>query len=105
AILSRAQTGTEQLLAAAGLGDDQIKHVAEEIVKAAIESTEAGRTPAAPPSPAAAIAAAPPVSPPSAMPKASEPPTDEPAREPAGAKEAPSSGKTPADESRNDQQP
>jgi len=105
AILGRAQTGTEQLLAAAGLGDDQIKHVAEEIVKAAIESTEAGRTPAAPPSPAAAIAAAPPVSPPSATPKASEPPTDEPAPEPSGAKEAPSSGKTPADESRNDQQP
>src|SRR2546421_11026187 len=71
AILSRAQAGTEQLLAAAGLGEDQITRVAEEIVKAAVESTEASRTPPAA-SPLAARAV-PPVSPAPVTPKTQKP--------------------------------
>src|SRR5215213_945720 len=47
AILSRAQNGAEQLLAAAGLSDDDIKHVGEAIVEAARESVESSRAPAA----------------------------------------------------------
>ena len=105
AILSRAQAGTEQLLAAAGLGDDQIKHVAEEIVKAAIETTEASRTPPAASSPSVAVAAAPPVSPPSATPKTEKAPADQPSPEQTGGNEASSADPAPADESRDDRHP
>jgi hypothetical protein len=73
AILSRAQSGTEQLLAAAGLGEGEIKSVGEAIVKAAKESTEAGRTPPAAVRPTASIAGPPPVSPPADKPKADSP--------------------------------
>ena len=62
AILSRAQTGTEQLLAAAGLGEQEIKRVAESIVEAAKGSIEATRTQSAAARPAAAVLAPPPVS-------------------------------------------
>ena len=103
AILSRAQA--EQLLAAAGLGDDQIKHVAEEIVKAAIETTEASRTPPAASSPSVAVAAAPPVSPPSATPKTAKAPADQPSPEQTGGNEASSADPAPADESRDDRHP
>jgi F0F1-type ATP synthase membrane subunit b/b' len=78
AVLQRAQNGAEQLLAAAGLGDEDIRRVAETIVKAAEAVTEASRTPArsvgmvavpqvedAPPTPTPTIAE-PPVSPPAA---------------------------------------
>src|SRR2546429_199852 len=77
AILSRAQSGTEQLLAAAGLGEEEIKRVGEAIVEAARESIEATRTPPAAARPAAAVAAAPPVSrPPAAAPSTEEEPAD-----------------------------
>src|SRR5215208_2361088 len=62
AILSRAQTSTEQLLAAAGLGEEEIKRVGEAIVQAARESIEATRTPPGGARPSAAVAAVPPVS-------------------------------------------
>src|SRR5439155_5613226 len=52
AILARAQHGAEQLLAAAGLGQDAISHVAQAIVDAAERSTGEQR-----PQPTAAIAA------------------------------------------------
>jgi predicted ribosome quality control (RQC) complex YloA/Tae2 family protein len=104
AILSRAQTGTEQLLAAAGLGEDHVKQVADEIVKAAVETTEAGRTPSAS-SPVTEIAAAPPVSPPSVTPTLEEPPADQSAPELGAGNETSSTGTTPADESRDDRQP
>jgi cell division septum initiation protein DivIVA len=45
AILSRAQNGAEQLLAAAGLGENEIDRVADAIVRAAHEATEATRAP------------------------------------------------------------
>ena len=47
AVMARAQEGTEQLLAAAGLGDEAIAGVAEKIVEAARAATEASRGPAA----------------------------------------------------------
>src|SRR5881227_3226910 len=78
AVLQRAQNGAEQLLAAVGLGDEEIRRVAEAIFKAAAAVTEASRTPArptgmapapqvedAPPTPTPTIAQ-PPVSPPAA---------------------------------------
>src|SRR2546428_3639326 len=78
AVLQRPQNGAEQLLTAAGLGDEEIRKVADAIVKAAEAVTEASRAPArpagivappqvedAPPTPAPAIAE-PPVSPPAA---------------------------------------
>src|ERR671934_1097680 len=43
AILSRAQKGAEQLLAAAGLAEEDISRVAEAIVRAAEETADAGR--------------------------------------------------------------
>src|SRR5438132_3829595 len=79
AILARAQNGAEQLLAAAGLGQDVIGRVAQAIVAAAEGVTE--RAPGAPPRPSAAIAAPPrpeppaaPAPPPVAAPSASAPP-------------------------------
>ena len=51
-IISRAQEGAEQLLSAAGLGDDAIDRVAQTIVSAAEAATEASRgtpSPADPP--------------------------------------------------------
>ena len=45
-MLGRAQQGAEQLLAAAGLGDEQISSVVEKIVEAAQAATEASRGPA-----------------------------------------------------------
>jgi translation initiation factor IF-2 len=94
AILSRAQNGAEQLLAAAGLGEAEISRVADAIVRAAQEATEATRTPAparpaaARPAPAAdaeggeeEAAPAPQVedAPPTPMPGPAEPPVSPPA--------------------------
>jgi hypothetical protein len=45
-IMARAQQGAEQFLAAAGLGEPAIAQVAEAIVRAANESSEAARHPA-----------------------------------------------------------
>jgi hypothetical protein len=45
--MARAQEGAEQLLAAAGLGDEAIGSVAAKIVEAAQAATEASRGPAA----------------------------------------------------------
>jgi hypothetical protein len=74
AIVARAQHGAEQLLAAAGLGQDAISRVAEALVRAASQSLEENRP--APP-PVAAIAggpaAAPPPSPPAAEPPVTGP--------------------------------
>src|SRR6266567_3963226 len=56
-VLARAQHGAEQLLAAAGLGEQEIKGVGQAIVDAVQQSTESARTPAAPTRPAAPIAA------------------------------------------------
>ena len=86
-IMARAQQGAEQLLASAGLGDEQIARVAEAIVKSAEPAAERKRTsgslpgsgssgaPQAPEEPAAA----PPVSvmPPAAPPEPAEAPADE----------------------------
>ena len=76
-IISRAQEGAEQLLSAAGLGDDAIDRVAQTIVSAAEAATEASRgtpSPADPPklrepepaeeAPAAEEPESPPLSPP-----------------------------------------
>src|SRR6266542_6579112 len=57
AILSRAQNGAEQLLAAAGLGDDEIKGVGQAIVDAVQHAREGSRTPPPPARPVAAMAA------------------------------------------------
>jgi hypothetical protein len=86
AVLQRAQNGAEQLLAAAGLGDDEIHRVAQAIVQAAEAVTEASRAPARPATPAAPVPqvqdtppaptpsmAQPPVSPPSATEASAEP--------------------------------
>src|SRR5689334_15569793 len=75
AILARAQHGAEQLLAAAGLGQDAIAQVAQAIVRAAEQAGErqAAPTPAQPP--VAALAGAAPT------------PQPEPAPEPVGASE------------------
>src|SRR4051795_8235890 len=43
AVMARAQDGAEQLLAAAGLGDEAISDVADKIVEAAQAATEASR--------------------------------------------------------------
>jgi cell division septum initiation protein DivIVA len=86
AVLSRAQHGAEQLLAAAGLGEGEIRRVADAVVEAARQTTEASRgggparpasaiaapqTEDAPPAPAP-TPAAPPVSPPSTAEAAAE---------------------------------
>jgi hypothetical protein len=55
AILARAQHGAEQLLAAAGLGEDAIGQVAQAIVRAAEEAS--ARHPAPAPRPVAVVAA------------------------------------------------
>jgi len=52
AILQRAQHGAEQLLAAAGLGQDAIAQVASAIVQAAERTVEQARPQTAPPAPA-----------------------------------------------------
>jgi hypothetical protein len=55
--MARAQQGAEQLLASAGLGEDQINRVAEAIVRSTDQSGEGARQPGAmPASPSAAIA-------------------------------------------------
>ena len=54
AIIHRAQEGAEQLLAAAGLGDEAIGRVAQSIVNAAQAAAEASRGGAAPTGPASA---------------------------------------------------
>jgi cell division septum initiation protein DivIVA len=85
AILSRAQHGAEQLLAAAGLGEGEIRRVADAVVEAARQTTEASRS--GPARPASAIAApqtedAPPVPAPTpAAPPVSPPSTTEAAAE------------------------
>jgi hypothetical protein len=89
-VLARAQHGAEQLLAAAGLGQDAIAQVAGAIVRAAESAGEAARPqpPVAAFSGPAAVAAPPvteppPVSePPAAGPPVSEPPTTPPASSP-----------------------
>jgi hypothetical protein len=45
AIVARAQQGAEQLLASAGLGEKQLERVADAIVRAAEQTSLAGRTP------------------------------------------------------------
>jgi cell division septum initiation protein DivIVA len=45
AVVSRAQQGAEQLLASAGLGEEQLRRVADAIVRAADQPGEAGRPP------------------------------------------------------------
>jgi hypothetical protein len=68
AVMARAQQGAEQLLAAAGLGDEAISGAVESIVQAAQATTEAGRAPEprAQPTPEPPLSPAPetPVSPP-----------------------------------------
>ena len=54
AVIHRAQEGAEQLLAAAGLGDEAIGRVAQSIVNAAQAAAEASRGGAAPTGPASA---------------------------------------------------
>jgi hypothetical protein len=44
-IVARAQQGAEQLLASAGLGEEQLERVADAIVRAAEQTSEGGRTP------------------------------------------------------------
>jgi hypothetical protein len=44
-IVARAQQGAEQLLASAGLAEEQLERVADAIVRAAEQSSEAGRPP------------------------------------------------------------
>jgi hypothetical protein len=55
-IVARAQQGAEQLLASAGLGDEQIARVADAIVRAAEQTAEGGRTPGTMPRAAGALA-------------------------------------------------
>jgi F0F1-type ATP synthase membrane subunit b/b' len=55
AIIARAQHGAEQLLGSAGMGDDAVAKVAEAILHAAEQATEAGR-PAAIPAPGTSVA-------------------------------------------------
>jgi hypothetical protein len=60
--MARAQQGVEQLLASAGLGEDQLSRVADAIVRSTEQSGEGTRQPGSmPASPSAAIAQ-PPVS-------------------------------------------
>ena len=66
ATLARAQEGAEQLLAAAGLGEDSMSRVVDSIVEAAKAVTESSRPAPSTPPPAAAeepAAEEPPVSP------------------------------------------
>src|SRR5205823_6650023 len=82
AVLARAQHGAEQLLSAAGLGEDAISQVATAIVRAAEQAGEASR-PQAPPAAAFAGPAAAPEpepEPPAAFepPPAPEPPVSSP---------------------------
>ena len=77
-MLSRAQHGAEQLLAAAGLAEDDLRRVADSIVEAATTATEASR--ASGPARSAAVLAAPQVgdSPPVPAPSLAEPPVSPP---------------------------
>jgi hypothetical protein len=87
AIMDRAQHGAEQLLAAAGLGQEAIGHVAAAIVEAAGRSSEQARSQP----PAAALSGPAPVVPPVSPP--AEPPVSPPqsAEEPASGEEQPDS--------------
>jgi F0F1-type ATP synthase membrane subunit b/b' len=97
AVLARAQQGAEQLLAAAGLGDDEIGRVVEAIVQAAEASTDASRAAGAPtrrgpePEPPAAVRA--PSAPAAAPPAPAQPPLSPPgpAAQPSQAPEPPPS--------------
>jgi hypothetical protein len=86
--MARAQEGAEQLLAAAGLGDDAIGTVAEKIVEAAQAATEASRGPAASPiaadEPSSPGASSTPAAgaPPFSVPAPVEPPVSAPDEEP-----------------------
>ena len=96
AVLARAQQGAEQLLAAAGLGDEAISGVVDKIVDAAQAATEASRGPAGgsrdadetstpPGAPSPPASAAPPLS----VPAPVEPPSlDAPTGEEAGDKDS-----------------
>jgi len=93
-VMARAQEGAEQLLAAAGLGDETIAGVADKIVEAAQAATEASRGPAAssggaeeassPGAPSPPASAAPPLS----VPAPVEPPVAAPDEEPDGSSSA-----------------
>jgi hypothetical protein len=79
AIMTRAQQGAEQLLGAAGLGEDAVSGVSEAIVQAATREAEASRPPELPTRPEP-IAAAP-------EPEAQEPEPDRPSQEQGGDEE------------------
>ena len=85
--MARAQEGAEQLLAAAGLGDEAIAAVAEKIVEAAQAATEASRGRAAsggakeassPGAPSPPASAAPPLSVPAPVEPPAAPSDEEP---------------------------
>jgi hypothetical protein len=80
AVMARAQDGAEQLLAAAGLGDEAIAGVVEKIVDAAQAATEASRGPSTPAAPSPLAGAAPPLS----VPDPVEPPVSAPDDESSG---------------------
>jgi hypothetical protein len=80
AVMARAQDGAEQLLAAAGLGDEAIAGVVEKIVDAAQAATEASRGPSTPAAPSPPAGAAPPLS----VPDPVEPPVSTPDDESSG---------------------
>jgi hypothetical protein len=80
AVMARAQDGAEQLLAAAGLGDEAIAGVVEKIVDAAQAATEASRGPGTPAAPSPPAGAAPPLS----VPDPVEPPVSTPDDESSG---------------------
>src|SRR6476646_4436880 len=90
AVLQRAQNGAEQLLAAAGLGDEEIRRVADAVVKAAEAVIEASRAPAASSSGAEESSSSAVPSPPTAapphrsVPVEAEPPAAVPEDEPDG---------------------
>ncbi len=84
-IMMRAQQGAEQLLGAAGLGEDKVGRVAESLVAAAERETDSARAPGGFVRPAAPQPAAPPVAPPAPVAPAApepEPEMSEPEPEP-----------------------
>ena len=75
AVMGRAQEGAEQLLAAAGLGEDVMSRVVDSIVEAAKAVTESSRPAPSPPAPPAAAPDA--EEPAAEEPSASAPPAEE----------------------------
>lgn len=86
AVMGRAQDGAQQLLAAAGLGDEAIGEVVDKIVEAAVAVTEAsrgsttpsGEQPSPPGVPSPPASAAPPLSVPAPVEPSVTAPDDEP---------------------------